>query len=472
MSGIGDTSPVVVWFRRDLRIDDQPALSAAAATGRPVIPCFVWAPEEEAPWAPGAASRWWLHQSLEQLSRSLATLGLRLILRSGSSSLAALQQLVQETGAGAVYWNRLYEPALVRRDKGIKATLQQAGLEVQSFPGHLLHEPWAIENQQGRPYQVFTPFYRAVQELGGPTTPCSRPSGVPPPPRWPVSLELGALNLLPAIDWAGGLRDTWTPGEAGAIEALKIFAERPVTAYKEQRDIPGVQGTSRMSPALHFGEISARRIWQICQINPAAEPYLRQLVWRDFAHHLLYHFPHTSEQPLREEFNHFPWRKNTRDLQAWARGQTGYPIVDAGMRELWATGWMHNRVRMIVASFLVKDLRLHWMEGARWFWDTLVDADLANNTLGWQWAAGCGADAAPYFRIFNPDLQSRKFDPEGRYIQRWVPELADLAPKALHDAAALPQTSGCPDTYPPPMVDHRKARDEALTAFAQLRQSA
>ncbi|MCB1101971.1 MAG: deoxyribodipyrimidine photo-lyase, partial [Kiritimatiellae bacterium] len=344
MNGIHDTSPVVVWFRRDLRVDDQPALTAAAATGRPVIPCFVWAPDEEAPWAPGAASRWWLHQSLEQLSRSLATLGLRLILRSGPT-LTTLQQLVQETGAGAVYWNRLYEPAIVRRDKGIKATLQQAGLEVQSFPGHLLHEPWAIENQQARPYQVFTPFYRAVQELGSPSTPYSQPSGILPPSRWPVRLELGELNLLPQIDWAGGLRDTWTPGEAGAIEALETFADSPVAVYKEQRDFPGVQGTSRLSPALHFGEISARRIWHTCRRNPAAEPYLRQLVWRDFAHHLLYHFPHTSEQPLREEFNHFPWRADTRDLRDWSRGQTGYPIVDAGMRELWATGWMHNRVR-------------------------------------------------------------------------------------------------------------------------------
>lgn len=457
--------PVLVWFRRDLRLEDNPAFHHAAAAGGPVIPCFVWAPEEEAPWEPGAASRWWLHHSLAALADALEARGLKLVIRRGPTR-KALLKLAEETGAGAIHWNRLYEPGLVERDTGIKQALNKAGLDAHSFAAHLLHEPWTVLNQQDKPYQVFTPFHRAVQELGDPDAPLPAPKAPVAPAAWPASESLASLELLPRIPWDEGFHRVWTPGENAAREALDDFAGSRAAAYKDRRDFPAEPATSRLSPALHFGEISPRRIWAVCRKVRGAEPYLRQLVWREFAHHLLHHFPHTAEQPLRPEFRHFPWRDDAKDLRAWTRGRTGYPLVDAGMRELWATGWMHNRVRMVVASFLVKDLRLSWTEGARWFWDTLVDADLANNTLGWQWAAGCGADAAPYFRVFNPDLQAAKFDPDGDYIRRWIPGLKDVPTALLHKADKL---AGAVAEYPLPMIDHAQARDLALEAFEQIK---
>ncbi len=431
-------TPIIVWFRRDLRLADNPALAAALATGRPIIPLFIWAPEEEAPWAPGAASRWWLHHALVALDASLRKAGSALIVRRGAS-LETLRAVLRETGATDVYWNRLYEPALIARDTRIKATLS-----AQTFNAHLLHEPWTIATQQEKPYQVFTPFYKACQIHGDPGRPRPAPKKVPTIGKMP-SDDFQRLELLPRRDWADGFSAHWTPGEAGAAAKLAAFE---VEHYATDRDLPEREGTSRLSPHLHFGEISPRQIWWAIRDSrrPNPEPYLRQLVWREFAHHLLYHFPHTPTDPLRSEFRAFPWVDNPAHLKAWQRGRTGYPIVDAGMNELWATGWMHNRVRMIVASFLVKDLRLPWQAGAAWFWDTLVDADLANNTLGWQWTAGCGADAAPYFRVFNPALQAAKFDPDGVYQKRW--------------AAATP----CE-----PIVDHAIARDEALAAYAHLR---
>jgi len=475
----------LVWFRLDLRTGDNPALIAAARRG-PVVPVFVWCPEEEGRWPPGAASRWWLHQSLTSLERDLRDLGSRLILRTGPT-LAVLRELIAATGADAVFWNRRYEPAVIQRDTAIKTTLREDGILVESFNSHLLFEPWTIKTKERTPYKVFTPFWRACQAVGeverGHATP-----GVVSPPAWPAGLPLEQLGLQPAIDWAAGMRTAWRPGRRGAEEQLTRFLDEALANYDEGRDRPDMAGTSRLSPHLHFGEISPRRIWHA--LAPASVPrspggdreksrksverYRAELGWREFAHHLLFHFPHTSDEPLRPEFARFPWQADRSALRAWQRGRTGYPIVDAGMRELWTTGWMHNRVRMIAASFLVKDLQIAWQEGAKWFWDTLVDADLASNSLGWQWTAGCGADAAPYFRIFNPITQGQRFDPNGSYVRCWVPELAQLPTKWLHQPWAAPldvlaaANIKLGTSYPVPIVDHAVARKTALEAFANL----
>ena len=461
--------PIIVWFRRDLRLADNPALAAALATHRPILPLFIWSPSEEGEGAPGAASRWWLHHSLAALDADLQARGSSLVVRCGSV-LEILKDVMRDTGATEVYWNRLYEPALIARDKVIKAALP-----AQSFNANLLHEPWTIATQLGKPYQVFTPFYKACQLTGEPGRPLPAPARLPTPVKV-ASDDLQRLELLPRRDWAKSFPSHWKPGEAGARKLLAAFA---VERYLTDRDFPEREGTSRLSPHLHFGEISPRQIWWGIRDSkrPNPEPYLRQLVWREFAHHLLFHFPHTTTEPLRSEFRAFPWATHPAQLKAWQRGLTGYPIVDAGLRELWTTGWMHNRVRMIVASFLVKDLMLPWQAGAAWFWDTLVDADLANNTLGWQWAAGCGADAAPYFRVFNPLLQGRKFDPDGAYVKRWIPELAKLAPQWIHAPAEAPAgvltSAGVQlgHTYPLPLVDHAQARLEALNAYAHIRRA-
>ena len=443
----------ILWLRHDLRLDDNPALIAAAARGA-VVPAFIWAPEEEAPWEPGAASRWWLHQSLEKLSAAFAKAGAPLLIRRGPS-LEALRKLVKETGATHVAWNRRYEPAVITRDTGIKKALAADGLDVESFNGALLYEPMHVATKEGKPYQVFSPFWRALLGRDEPAEPAAAPKKLKAAEKQPKSVSIESLGLLPTIDWAGTMRKTWSPGEAGAEKRLERFVERGVADYHRERDRPDHDGTSALSPHLHFGELSPRRAWHavraaaggkpVAKLTGGAEAYLRELGWREFASHLLYHFPHTANTPLRADYARFPWAKDPVGLRAWQRGRTGFPIVDAGMRQLWATGWMHNRVRMIVASFLVKDLRITWLEGARWFWDTLVDADLAANTLGWQWAAGCGADAAPYFRIFNPTSQAEKFDPDEAYVKRW----------AGVDAA----------DYPEPIVDHAEARKLALEAL-------
>ena len=443
----------ILWLRHDFRLDDNPALIAAAARGA-VVPAFIWAPEEEAPWEPGAASRWWLHQSLEKLSAAFAKAGAPLLIRRGPS-LEALRKLVKETGATHVAWNRRYEPAVITRDTGIKKALAADGLDVESFNGALLYEPMHVATKEGKPYQVFSPFWRALLGRDEPAEPVPPPKKLKAAEKQPKSVSIESLGLLPTIDWAGTMRKTWSPGEAGAEKRLERFVERGVTDYHRERDRPDHEGTSALSPHLHFGEVSPRRAWHavraaaggkpVAKLTGGAEAYLRELGWREFASHLLYHFPHTANAPLRADYARFPWAKDPVGLRAWQRGRTGFPIVDAGMRQLWATGWMHNRVRMIVASFLVKDLRITWLEGARWFWDTLVDADLAANTLGWQWAAGCGADAAPYFRIFNPTSQAEKFDPDEAYVKRW----------AGVDAA----------NYPEPIVDHAEARKLALEAL-------
>ncbi|MGB8852970.1 MAG: deoxyribodipyrimidine photo-lyase [Pirellulales bacterium] len=443
----------IVWFRHDLRIDDNPALIAAAARGA-VVPVFIWAPDEEKPWPPGAASRWWLHHSLEKLAAVLEKLGAPLVIRRGPTQ-AALESLAKETKATHVVWNRRYEPVVIARDTAIKKKLAAAGLDVESFNGSLLFEPMHVATKEGKPYQVFTPFWRSLLGRDEPAAPLAGPKKLTAVAATPKSLAVADLGLLPTIDWAGTMRKTWTPGEAGGAKRLAVFLADRIGGYGTERDRPDHEGTSSLSPHLHFGEISPRRVWhdvrEAAGGKPAAkmvgspEVYLRELGWREFANHLLYHFPHTTDAPLRADYARFPWANDPVGLRAWQRGRTGFPIVDAGMRQLWATGWMHNRVRMIVASFLVKDLRISWLDGARWFWDTLVDADLAANTLGWQWAAGCGADAAPYFRIFNPTSQAAKFDPDEAYVRTWV------------DVAAA--------DYPEPIVDHAAARLRALEAL-------
>jgi deoxyribodipyrimidine photo-lyase len=468
----------LVWFRRDLRLDDNPALAAAAARGA-VVPVFIWAPDEETPWAPGAASRWWLHHALAAFGGALERAGAPLVIRRGPT-LAALRAVAAEHGANHVVWNRLYEPAIVARDTAIKQALAGDGLEVESFNGGLLFEPLHVATKEGRPYQVFTPFWRAVLAREEPAEPQAAPRKlVAAPPRrarGSESLPLDRLDLLPRIDWATTMESTWRPGEAPAAKRLAAFLANGLEAYGTDRDRPDRDGTSALSPHLHFGELSPRRVWHAVRAaaggRPAArltggpEVYLREIGWREFAAHLLFHFPHTTDAPLRADYARFPWQNDPVGLRAWQRGRTGFPVVDAGMRQLWATGWMHNRVRMIVASFLVKDLRISWLEGARWFWDTLVDADLAANTLGWQWAAGCGADAAPYFRIFNPTSQGERFDPDGGYVRRWVPELSRLAADDIHEPAAAGVRLG--ETYPEPIVDHAEARRLALDALKEV----
>jgi deoxyribodipyrimidine photo-lyase len=449
----------ITWFRRDLRIADNPALAHACEVADHVVPVFIFAPDEEKPWQPGAASRWWLHHSLEALAGSLRKLGSPLVLRQATGTLRELKKLIAETGAEGVFWNRLYDPAIVQRDEAIKKALREDGVEAESFNAALLLEPWEIKTGSGGPYRVFTPFWNAMKARVPARALIAPPRKIPGPAKKVESLALEALGLLPSIPWDAGLRKSWTPGEQGAHDALdRLFGKR-IAAYREARNIPGVDGTSRLSPYLHFGEIGPTQILARAQRHAAhhdgvgvfagIETYAKEIGWREFSHHLLFHFPHTTLEPLDERFARLKWRRAPKDLQRWQRGETGIGIVDAGMRELWHTGWMHNRVRMIVASFLTKNLLISWQEGARWFWDTLVDADLANNTLGWQWTAGCGADAAPFFRVFNPVLQAQRFDQDGAYVRRWVPEAMRRDPA--------------------PIVDLKESRDRALGAFAQIK---
>lgn len=472
-------STAIVWFRRDLRLHDNPALMQAAQHHERIIPLYIHAPQEEGNWAPGAASRWWLHHSLAGLDTALRGSGSRLILRSGSC-LEILRNLVTQTDADAVYWNRLYEPAVIARDRTIKATLKDLGLvRVESFNGALLWEPWTIKNGNNEPYRVFTPYWKACVRLPL-APPLSAPDRLPLYPEID-SLPLQELGLMPAIAWHQGLANTWQPGEWAALEQLTTFCSNVLMDYPNGRNRPDQAGVSHLSPRLHFGELSPRQVWQAvlneCDgsplSNPAGETYLRELGWREFAHQVLFHWPHTPEQPLQERFAAYPWRTGYAGLlKAWQQGRTGIPLVDAGMRQLWNSGWMHNRVRMIVASFLTKNCRIPWQEGAHWFWDTLVDADLANNSMGWQWTAGCGVDAAPYYRVFNPVRQGQQFDPDGHYVRRWVPELADVPTRWIHQPWTLSeqeQKKWLKSAYPRPIVDLTQSRSEALAGYQTVK---
>jgi deoxyribodipyrimidine photo-lyase len=470
------SAPAIVWFRNDLRLADHPALNAAARSGAPIIALYVLDDVNAGDWRMGSASRWWLHHSLAALAADLAKLGVPLILRRGGAQFV-IEELVSATGAGAVYWNRLYEPWAMRRDSEIKAQLRARGVTAESFNGSLLFEPTTLRTKAGDPFRVFTPFWRACLAAEPPAPPLPAPKKLNAAPA-PQSDALDDWKLLPTKpDWAGGMRAAWRPGEKAAMARLKEFAQTDIKNYKLVRDFMARSGVSRLSPYLHFGEVSARQCWVVINEKPSdgGAAFLREIGWREFCHHLLVVNPDMPERALDDRFADFPWRNDPAGLRAWQKGQTGYPLVDAAMRELWQTGYQHNRARMVTASFLVKHLLIPWQEGERWFWDTLLDADLANNSGGWQWVAGCGADAAPYFRVFNPVLQGEKFDPEGEYVRRYVPELAKLDARYIHRPWEAPaevlKAAGITlgKTYPKPIVDHAKARERALAAYAATR---
>ncbi len=468
--------PVIVWFRRNLRLTDNAALRAASETGRPVIGVYVHDDE-----ALGGASRWWLHHSLTALRQNLETIGAGLVVRC-ADPVEELGRLAATTGATSICYSRRYDA----RSRDIELRLARTAgddIELRAFDDDHLVAPSSLASQSGRPYKVFTPFWRAASSsLEPPPRPLPAPRRLAAPDLVVESLAIEDLGLLPrAPDWSGGLAETWTPGEAGALAQLERAA-LDAPHYSAVRDRPDLDRTSRLSPALHFGEIGPRQVWHALKAaaheensHSGIDALIRQLYWREFSHYLLYHFPSLPTKPMRPEFEHFPWVEDDALLKAWQRGRTGYPIVDAGMRQLWHSGWMHNRVRMIVASFLVKNLLVPWQRGAAWFLDTLVDADLANNSAGWQWVAGCGADAAPYFRIFNPVLQGKKFDPAGDYVRRWVPELADMPDRHVHepwqaDGLTLELAGLKPGVdYPLPIVELKPSRERALAAYDALR---
>jgi deoxyribodipyrimidine photo-lyase len=462
----------IVWFRQDLRLSDNPALTAAVNRGS-VLPVYILDDVAPGRWRMGAAGRWWLHHSLIALAKDLG----ELVLLRGEPGIL-LPKLVKATGASAVYWNRCYEPFAIELDKALKARLLTDGINVESFNANLMHEPWELATRDRRPFRVFSPFWRII---------LAQPVAAPHPKPPELNIErpkvaaddLNDWRLLPSKpDWASEWRHWWQPGEAGALMRFEEFVANDLAGYADLRDRPDISRSSRLSPHLHFGEISPRHVWARLsgeRSEPAKrvgiDKFLSELGWREFAYHLLFHFPMLPDKNWRGAFDAYPWLNRQMDLHAWQRGHTGYPFIDAAMRELWQTGWMHNRARMVAASFLVKHLRIDWRLGEAWFWDTLVDADLANNAAGWQWVAGSGADAAPYFRIFNPLIQGRKWDPDGDYVRRWCPELARLPSEYIHAPFDAPPEllTACGiylgTTYPYPIVEHDKARREALAGY-------
>jgi deoxyribodipyrimidine photo-lyase len=472
MSISAEAGAVVVWFREDLRLADNPALRAAVATGGPVIPLYVL--DEGGPGrAPGAASRWWLDKSLAALAASLEAQGSRLILRRGESGVE-IERLAAETGARAVVWNRVCEPALAAGDDAIQAGLARRGIAARSFDSALLLAPGAVRSAAGGAFKVFTAFWRAARPRLEDVEALPAPDRLRPPPTWPTSEPLSDWGLHPSRpDWSSGF-EVWTPGEAGAAARLDRFLDAGLAGYAQRRDRPDCEGTSRLSAHLHWGEISPRQVWRAVRdavvVGEAreddGEKFLAELGWREFNAQLLQSMPQLASRNVQPRFDRFAWREDPGGLEAWRRGRTGYPMVDAGLRELWATGLMHNRVRMIAASFLTKHLMIDWRAGEAWFWDTLVDADAANNAANWQWVAGSGADAAPYFRVFNPTLQGQRFDPDGGYVRRWIPELRGLPGGLVHEPwrAGPSQRGG----YPDPIVRHDLARARALAAYADL----
>ena len=481
--------PVIVWFRSDLRLADNPALSAAGASGRPVIALFILNESGPAPRALGGAARWWLHHSLAALDASLRALetgaphGMKLCLRRGPAA-QVLRELIDATGASRVLCNRTYDPELDALDATLTEQLGRSGVPLECLPGALLAEPGALLSGSGAALRVFSAFWSRLSTAEV-ASPLPAPRTLAASAQAPRSERLEDWGLLPSMDWDRGFAPVWSPGESGARARLRQFLSRRFAGYRSLRDMPALEGTSRLSPHLRFGEISARTVWRAVLRSPVGgreeltgNGFLRELGWREFAHHTLRHFPSLPQRPLRAEFEAFAWQEDAAGYEAWCRARTGYPIVDAGMRELWHTGWMHNRVRMIVGSFLVKDLLVPWQRGEAWFWDTLLDADRASNALNWQWVSGCGVDAAPYFRIFNPVVQSQRFDPEGDYLRHWLPELRALPATAIHSPwTASPQTLAragirLGETYPRPIVEHGAARKRALARFEALRQRA
>jgi len=453
----------ILWFRRDLRIYDNAALDWACDNSSSVIPVYIHSPEEEKPWAPGAASRWWLHHSLLALEEKLAAKGLKLNFYSGNSK-DVIAKIIDESSADSLVYNRLYEKHLHDRDSVIKTSLKDK-VDIIDFDSGLFFSPGTVLNNQQLPYRVYTPFYRKLRPLLSVSLsqddrqPSAGASKITQSVPLASAQPLNSLGLLDEHQWHEKLVSHWQPGEEHAYDLLDTFIDVSAGFYDVERDIPSIDATSRLSPYLHFGEITPQQIaaalWPLLEgesgaaAAQSAEVFLKQLIWREFAHNVLWHFPETATRPMNPRYQKKFWRSNSSDFDAWCRGQTGIPIIDAGMKQLWQTGWMHNRVRMIVSSFLTKNLGISWLEGANWFWDTLVDADLANNSMGWQWVAGCGVDAAPYYRVFNPDTQTRRFDGKFKYIDTWSPGHAEL-------------------DYPQPMVDLASSRDEAMQRYKQF----
>lgn len=470
---------VLFWFRNDLRLSDNQALTAAAKVTDDLIPLFIF----DTTLPLGAAQHWWLHHSLQSLQKKLHAKGIRLLLKKGDPK-KILIELIKRYKIDAIYWNRYYEPALAKRDKVLQHDLQFYYVKVHIFNGYLLTNPEEIKNKAGSYFKVFTPYSKHIIKTIIPKKILSIPRKISQKSRI-VTESLNDWQLLPRNpDWSEDFK-IWQPGEKGAQTTLKKFIKNSLKGYEKNRDNIGVVGTSRLSPYLHFGEISIWQVWNAIKqagskkhLTEDANAFLRQLLWREFAYHLLWHFQQLPKKNFKPEFNRFKWKKNKKQLVAWQKGLTGYPIVDAGMRELWHTGHMHNRVRMIVASFLTKDLLIHWREGEKWFWDTLIDADLANNALGWQWVAGSGPDASPFFRVFNPILQGKKFDPEGSYIKNWLPVLEKMPQKYIHHPFDAPEKVLVAadvylgDNYPIPIVNHATARELALKIYKNLNNTA
>ncbi|HEY9784347.1 MAG TPA: deoxyribodipyrimidine photo-lyase [Candidatus Obscuribacterales bacterium] len=476
-------APTIVWLRKDLRIFDNAALTAAAAKGAPVIPLYILSPDEEGKTASSCASSWWLASSLTSLANDLSGIGAPLVVREGET-LSVLREIIHDTGAAAVFWNRHYEPLSIVKERNLKGALAAIGMDVQTFAGNLLYEPWQILSSKCEPYRIFGSFCKALMSLPEPDLPLEAVSRLTPVEHQPTSIPIDELNLAVDERVSKTLPEYWQVGESSARKKLSRFIDERLQGYSTDRDFPACVATSRLSPHLVFGEISARTVFHAVRnagknggssIVGGANEFLRQLCWREFAYNQLYHYPSIADSPLKSEFESFPWQCDEGMLASWKQGNTGYPLIDAAMRELLTTGWINNRMRMIVASFLVKDLLLSWQEGARWFSERLVDADMANNVLGWQWSAGCGFDCAKYTRIFNPVVQSAKFDPSGDYIRAWVPEVKRLDSKWIHKPWEAPNAVlreaniELGATYPLPLVDHKMARQRALHAFEIMR---
>lgn len=475
----------LIWFRYDLRVQDNPALKAALEKKEKVFLIYIF---DEAPlygWKMGSAQRWWLYHSLDRLQKKLEKENLFLNFYRGNP-LDILPTLARRHNVSHIYWNRQYEPYTVNRDEALKKKLRSLGHHVESYNGSLLYEPWEVSNAIGEPYKIFTPFWQRLLSFGSPRDSFFISLKGVHSIRDDKAEKLDSWELIPkSPNWAKEWETFWTPGEDGAHKLLETFVRKSFLTYKKERDFPALEGTSRLSPHLRFGEISPHQVWRFIKTQALLahkgidsfneEAFLRQLGWREFCTSILYYYPSIPEKPFRKEFENFQWEIKQEFLKCWQQGLTGHPLVDAGMRQLWQTGWMHNRVRMVVASFLTKDLFIHWIEGEKWFWETLVDADLANNACGWQWVAGCGTDAQPYFRIFNPTQQSRKFDLNGEYIRQWIPELSNLNKDFIH----APWEAGASElskagiqlgkTYPLPLIDHQTQRKKALFYYEEMK---